>query len=179
MTYSNQQPQQQFISARFALWRNNYKNAANQPDYKGSITIPVQIVNEMLQAWQAGQIETDQRTGVQSVKLDMALYAEAGGQSQNGGRLPDLKGLVSGPQETAQRAAARAALQQQQAAPVQPQAAPMAPQQPAYQQPAAAPMQPQAPVYQQAPPQQPAYQQAAPQPMPQAPVQQPGLPQGF
>ncbi len=174
MTYS--QPQQQqapYRPNRAALWVNDRKTAANQPDLKGNLEISWALLQELAAAFNAGQYQQD-NGGQPCIKLDLALYAQQPGVSASGRARPALSGQLSTVTETQQSAAMRqqAAQQYQQQAPQgyapQPQ-----PQQPAPM-PQAAPPQPQhyapapaapAPMPQAAP--QPAYQQP---PMPQAPA---------
>jgi hypothetical protein len=174
VTYS--QPQQQqapYRPNRAALWVNDRKTAANQPDLKGNLEISWALLQELAAAFNAGQYQQD-NGGQPCIKLDLALYAQQPGVSASGRARPALSGQLSTVTETQQSAAMRqqAAQQYQQQAPQgyapQPQ-----PQQPAPM-PQAAPPQPQhyapapaapAPMPQAAP--QPAYQQP---PMPQAPA---------
>ena len=145
MTYS--QPQQsQYRPNRTALWVNDRKNAANQPDYKGNLELSYALVQELLAAFNAGQYTQD-RGGQPCVKLDIALYAQ---QVAPGDKKPILSGQLSTLADTQRGAAARqqAAQQYQQAqAPQyvqpQPQRRPQWPQQPPPQpQPAPTPPQP-------------------------------------
>lgn len=185
MTYSQpQQQQQNYRPNRAALWVNDRKSAANQPDYKGNLEISHALFQELAAAFNAGQYQQD-NGGQPCIKLDFALYAQQGGVSATGRARPILSGQLSTVAETQQSAAMRqqAAAQYQQApqqpqpqyapAPVAPAPMPQAAPQPAYQQPAM----PQAPAPM-APP-------APAQPMPgaihgQAPVSGArGLPPGF
>ena len=156
MSYSQQQ-QPQYRPNQAALWLNDRKSAANQPDYKGSIEISYALLQELTAAFNAGQYAQD-RGGQPCIKLGLGLYVQSGGQAASGKSRPVLSGRLSTVTETQQSAAARqqSAQQYQQAqapqpapqqyapAPVAP-AAPPAP--PVYQQPQApAPMAPPAPV---------------------------------
>lgn len=170
-----QQPQQpQYRPNRTALWVNDRKNAANQPDYKGNLEISWALLQELTAAFNAGQYVQD-GGGQPCIKLDLALYAQQGGVSATGKNRPILSGQLSTVTETQQSAAARQEAAQRYA---QPQAPAPMPQQPQYAQPQYAQPQPQpaAPQPQYAPVQpqyalvpqpQPAYQQP---PQPQAPV---------
>jgi hypothetical protein len=186
MSYSQQQ-QPQYRPNQAALWLNDRKTAANQPDYKGNVEISYATLQELNAAFNAGQYAQD-RGGQPCIKLDFALYAQQGGQSASGKSKPILSGRLSTLVETQQSAAARqqSAQQYQQAQapqgyPAQPQqpAPQYAPQQPAPQYaPAPAPQAPPqqyapAPAAPAAPPAQPVYQQPqAPAPMaPPAPIQ--------
>lgn len=198
MTYSQppQQQQAQYRPNRAALWVNDRKTAANQPDYKGKLEISWALFQELNTAFNAGQYEQD-NGGQPCLKLDLALYAQQPGVSASGKARPILSGQLSTVTETQQSAAMRQQAaaqyaqpqqpqQPQYAQPQQPQApapmpqqqyapAPQAPQQPQYQQ----PMQPQAPA--------PVAPPAPAQPMPgaihgqppAAPAPMPNLPQGF
>ena len=171
MTYS--QPQQQqaaYRPNRAALWVNDRKTAANQPDYKGKLEISWALFQELNAAFNAGQYEQD-GGGQPCLKLDLALYAQQPGVSASGRARPILSGTLSTVTETQHSAAMRqqAAAQYQQ------------PQQPAYAQPQAPapqpqyaqPQQPQAPMPQQqyAPPAPAAAPQAPQQPQYQQPMQ--------
>ena len=145
------------MSSRFAIWGNDYKNQANQPDGKGHIEITCALVQELAAAMQAGQGMTQNQAGEWIFKLDAAAWRGNGQPRQ-----PVFSGTVSTLAETNQRAAARAQRQQengggaqwgppaQQAPPqYQPQAAPpAAPPQaaPAAAPPASAPPAPAAPA---------------------------------
>jgi hypothetical protein len=173
VTYSQPQQQQpQYRPNRAALWVNDRKTAANQPDYKGNLEISWALYQELVAAFNAGQYAQDSG-GQPCIKLDLALYAQQGGVSASGRPRPILSGQLSTVAETAQSAAMRQqrAQQYQQQAP---QGYAPQPQQPVYQQ----PQQP-APMPQPAPPQ-PQYA-PAPAPMPQAApqpaYQQPPMPQ--
>lgn len=187
MTYSQpQQPQSNYRPNRAALWVNDRKTAANQPDYKGNIEISWSTFQELFAAFNAGQCTQD-GGGQPCIKLDIALYAQQGGVSAGGKNRPIMSGSISSPSEMQQRAAARAAAQQQYA----PQYAP----QPQYTQPPAPMPQPQyapqppapvAPPQPQYAPEQPApvqqlfdgpFPAAAPAPTPQQAYQQPPQPQ--
>lgn len=148
MTYS--QPQQsQYRPNRTALWVNDRKNAANQPDYKGNLELSYALVQELLAAFNAGQYTQD-RGGQPCIKLDIALYGQ---QVTPGDKKPVLSGQLSTLAETQRGAAARqqAAQQYQQA---------QAPQMPQYQAEAA-----------------PQYVQPQPQQQPQWPQPAPAQPQ--
>ena len=166
MTYS--QPQQsQYRPNRTALWVNDRKNAANQPDYKGNLELSYALVQELLAAFNAGQYQQD-RGGQPCIKLDIALYAQ---QVAPGDKKPILSGQLSTLGETQYSAAARQqAAQQYQQAQAQ---APMPQQIPQQPQPAPAPPQP-APgqLYGSQP------QYGHPQPMQPQP-QQPQAPEGW
>lgn len=171
MTYS--QPQQpQYRPNRTALWVNDRKSAANQPDYKGNLELSYALIQELLAAFNAGQYMAD-RSGQPCIKLDIALYAQ---QVTPGDKKPILSGQLSTVAETQNSAAARqqAAQQYQQAqAPQQARAQPQ--QQPQAPQPAPAQFQP-APghLYGSQP------QYGHPQPMqPQPQPQQPQAPDGW
>jgi hypothetical protein len=180
MSYSQQQ-QPQYRPNQAALWLNDRKTAANQPDYKGNIEISYALLQELNAAFNAGQYAQD-RGGQPCIKLDFGLYVQQGGQAASGKSKPVLSGRLSTVTETQQSAAARqqSAQQYQQAQP--PQAYPAQPQQQAHQPaPQYAPQQP-APQYvpapaPQAPPQQYAPAPAAPAAPPAQPVyQQPQAP---
>ena len=170
MTYSQpQQQQSNYRPNRAALWVNQYKNTSNQPDYRGNVEISYALFQELSAAFKSGQYEMD-RGNQPCIKLDLALYVQQGGD-----RAPVMAGMISTLSEMQQRAAARAARQQQQA-PQQQYGQPPAPQPPApmpqQQQapqvwtegwPAHAPAHPEHAQQQYAPQQQP----AAPAPMPQ------------
>ena len=190
MTFS--QPQQpQYRPNRTALWVNDRKSAANQPDYKGNLELSYALVQELLAAFNAGQYQQD-GGGQPCIKLDLALYAQQGGVSASGKNKPILSGQLSTLAETQRGAAARQQAAQQyaqgQAPTPMPQQIPQQPQyvQPQPQQQPQWPQQPQpqpqpAPASpQQAPGQlygsQPQY--GHPQPM-QAPSQQPQAPEGW
>jgi hypothetical protein len=135
MTFSQPQQQAQYRSNRTALWVNDRKSAANQPDYKGNLELSYALVQELLAAFNAGQYTQD-RGGQPCIKLDIALYAQ---QVTPGDKKPILSGQLSTLAETRHSAAARqqAAQQYQQAqAPQQVQPQPQ-------QQPQPAPAQPQ------------------------------------
>jgi len=164
VTYS--QPQQNYRPNRSALWVNDRKTAANQPDYKGNVEITWELLQELNAAFNAGQYISD-RGGQPCIKLDFALYAQ---QVSPGDKKPILSGGLSTVTETQRSAAAR-----QQAA----QGYAQAPQQQVAQQQVAAqgwpahvpmpaghavPAQPQQP--------QPTYQQQAPQGYPAQPPAQ-------
>ena len=199
MTYSQppQQQQAQYRPNRAALWVNDRKTAANQPDYKGKLEISWALFQELNTAFNAGQYEQD-NGGQPCLKLDLALYAQQPGVSASGKARPILSGQLSTVTETQQSAAMRQQAAAQYAQPQQPQQPqyaqpqqpqyapapqapapmpqhPVAPQQPQYQQ----PMQPQAPA--------PVAPPAPAQPMPgaihgqppAAPAPMPVLPQGF
>jgi hypothetical protein len=195
VTYSQppQQQQAQYRPNRAALWVNDRKTAANQPDYKGKLEISWALFQELNAAFNAGQYEQD-NGGQPCLKLDLALYAQQPGVSASGKARPILSGQLSTVTETQQSAAMRQQAAAQYAQPQQPQALapmpmaapapmpqqqyapqPVAPQQPQYQQ----PMQPQAPA--------PVAPPAPAQPMPgaihgqppAAPAPMPVLPQGF
>lgn len=178
MTFS--QPQQpQYRPNRTALWVNDRKNAANQPDYKGNLELSYALVQELLAAFNAGQYQQDSG-GQPCIKLDLALYAQQGGVSASGKSKPILSGQLSTLADTQRSAAARqqAAQQYQQAqapAPMSQQMPqrPQWPQWPQQPQPAPAPPEP-APgqLYGSQP------QYGHPQPM-QAPSQQPQAPEGW
>jgi hypothetical protein len=143
-------------SNKLALWVNDRKNAANQPDYKGKFELSWELLQEANAAFNSGQYETDY-SGQPCIKLDVALYAQ---QVNPGDKKPILSGSVSTVTQTQNSALARQQAAQgyaqapQQQAPQQPQYA--QPQQPQGYPPQAAPQ-----GYAQAPqPQQP---QAAPQ----------------
>jgi hypothetical protein len=154
MSYSQQQ-QPQYRPNQAALWLNDRKTAANQPDYRGNIEISYALLQELTAAFNAGQYAQD-RGGQPCIKLDFALYAQQGGQSASGKSKPIMSGHLSTVTETQQSAAARQRSAQQYQQAQAPQAYPAQPQQPA-------------PQYA---PQQPAPQQYAPAPAPQAPPQQ-------
>lgn len=154
MSYSQQQ-QPQYRPNQAALWLNDRKTAANQPDYRGNIEISYALLQELTAAFNAGQYAQD-RGGQPCIKLDFALYAQQGGQSASGKSKPIMSGRLSTVTETQQSAAARQQGAQQYQQAQAPQAYPAQPQQPA-------------PQYA---PQQPAPQQYAPAPAPQAPPQQ-------
>ena len=206
MTYSQppQQQQAQYRPNRAALWVNDRKTAANQPDYKGKLEISWALFQELNTAFSAGQYEQD-NGGQPCLKLDLALYAQQPGVSASGKARPILSGQLLTVTETQQSAAMRQQAaaqyaQPQQPQPPQPQYAQPQPQQyaPAPQAPAPMPQQQYAPAPQA--PQQPQYQQpmqpqapapvappAPAQPMPgaihgqppAAPAPMPVLPQGF
>ena len=173
MTYSQPQQQQpQYRPNRAALWVNDRKTAANQPDYKGNLEISWALYQELVAAFSAGQYAQDSG-GQPCIKLDLALYAQQGGVSTSGRARPILSGQLSTVAETAQSAAMRQQRAQQ-----------YAQQQPQYAQPRyAQPQQPQPQYAPQAPAPMPMQQQApaAPAPMPQAApqpaYQQPPMPQ--
>jgi hypothetical protein len=185
----NQQPQ--YRPNRTALWLNNRKQTANQPDLKGNVEITYALVQELLAAFNSGAYQAD-RGNQPCIKLDIALYLQQQGQSASGGQKPYLSGQLSTLAQTQQSAMLRQQAAQQyqqqpqpQAVQPQPQQAPQWPQQP---QPAPMPQpmpqQPQPvpmPAPQQYAPQQivfeqaqtaPAYQQQPQQPIP-APVPPP------
>ncbi len=138
MIPSQPQQQAQYRPNRTALWVNDRKNAANQPDYKGNLELSYALVQELLAAFNAGQYTQD-RGGQPCIKLDIALYAQ---QVTPGDKKPILSGQLSTVAETQNSAAARqqAAQQYQQAqAPQQVQPQPQPQQQPQW------PQQPQAP----------------------------------
>lgn len=183
---SNQQPQ--YRPNRTALWLNNRKQTANQPDLKGNVEITYALVQELLAAFNSGVYEAD-RGGQPCIKLDIVLYLQQQGQSATGGQKPYLSGQLSTLAQTQQSAMLRQQAAQQyqqqpqpQAVQPQPQQAPQWPQQPQPapmpqpmpQQPQPAPM----PAPQQYAPQQqtqpaPAYQQQLPQQPIPAPVPPP------
>lgn len=177
MTYS--QPQQsQYRPNRTALWVNDRKSAANQPDYKGNLELSYALVQELLAAFNAGQYTQD-RGGQPCIKLDIALYGQ---QVTPGDKKPVLSGQLSTLADTQRGAAARQQAAQQygqgQAPTPMPQQMPQQPQyaqpQPQQQpQPAPAPPQP-APgqLYGSQP------QYGHPQPMQPSP-QQPQAPEGW
>ncbi len=145
MIPSQPQQQAQYRPNRTALWVNDRKNAANQPDYKGNLELSYALVQELLAAFNAGQYTQD-RGGQPCIKLDIALYAQ---QVTPGDKKPILSGQLSTVAETQNSAAARQqAAQQYQQAQVpqqvqpQPQQQPQWPQQP-QPQPQPAPAQPQ------------------------------------
>lgn len=163
MTYSQPQQQQpQYRPNRAALWVNAHKTAANQPDYKGNLEISYALLQELNNAFNAGQYQQD-NGGQPCIKLDIALYAQQGGVSATGKARPIMSGQLSTLAETQQSVAARQQAAQQYQ-PQQPQAQP----QYAPQAPAPAPAYPQQPQPQYAPP--------APAPMPQPMPQQPQQP---
>jgi hypothetical protein len=186
-SYQPQQQQQpQYRPNRAALWVNTYKNAANQPDYKGNIEISWALLQELTAAFNAGQYDQD-RGGQPCIKLDFALYAQQAGVSTSGRAKPILSGQVASLADTQRSAQARQQGQggaAQQPAYQQPQQF----QQPAYQQPAqpapayqqpqqpASAPQPAYPEQPQAPAPAPAYQQPAPAAVPQAPAPMPQQP---
>jgi hypothetical protein len=157
---SQPQQQAQYRPNRTALWVNDRKSAANQPDYKGNLELSYALVQELLAAFNAGQYTQD-RGGQPCIKLDIALYAQ---QVTPGDKKPILSGQLSTLGETQHSAAARqqAAQQYQQA---------QAPQMPQYQAEAA-------PQYVQPQPQQqpqcPQQPQPQPQPAPAQPQPAPG-----
>lgn len=200
MSYSQQQ-QPQYRPNQAALWLNDRKSAANQPDYKGNIEISYALLQELNDAFNLLQYAQD-RGGQPCIKLDFGLYVQSGGQAASGKSKPVLSGRLSTVTETQQSAAARQQSAQQYQQAQAPQAYPAQPQQPAYQPaPQYAPQQPApqqyapAPVAPAAPPAPPVYQQPqVPAPMaPPAPVPPmpgaihgqppagpaPTLPQGF
>jgi hypothetical protein len=125
-------------SNKLALWVNDRKNAANQPDYKGKFELSWELLQEANAAFNSGQYETDY-SGRPCIKLDVALYAQ---QVNPGDKKPILSGSVSTVTQTQNSALARqqaaqgyAQAPQQQA----PQGYAQAPQQPQYAQPQAAP----------------------------------------
>ena len=108
MTYS--QPQQpQYRPNRTALWVNDRKSAANQPDYKGNLELSYALVQELLAAFNAGQYTQD-RGGQPCIKLDIALYAQ---QVAPGDKKPILSGQLSTLADTQRGAAARQQAAQQ------------------------------------------------------------------
>lgn len=192
MTYS--QPQQsQYRPNRTALWVNDRKSTANQPDYKGNLELSYALVQELLAAFNAGQYTQD-RGGQPCVKLDIALYAQ---QVAPGDKKPILSGQLSTLAETQRGAAARQQAAQQygqgqaptpmpqqmpqqpQYVQPQPQQQPQWPQQPQPQpQPAPAPLQPATGQLYGSQPQYGHPQPMQPQPQPQQP-QQPQAPEGW
>ena len=114
------------MASRFAIWTNDYKQQANQPDGKGHIEITCALVQELAAAMQAGQGMTQNQAGEWIFKLDAAAWRGNGQPRQ-----PVFSGTVSTLAETNQRAAARAQRQQENGGaqwgpPAQPQAAPPA-----------------------------------------------------
>lgn len=148
MSYSQQQ-QPQYRPNQAALWLNDRKTAANQPDYKGNIEISYALLQELTAAFNAGQYAQD-RGGQPCIKLDFALYAQQGGQAASGKSKPIMSGRLSTVTETQDSAAARQRSAQQYQQAQAPQAYPAQPQQPTPQQYAPAPA-PQAPPQQYAP----------------------------
>ena len=168
-------------SNKLALWVNDRKNAANQPDYKGKFELSWELLQEANAAFNFGQYETDY-SGQPCIKLDVALYAQ---QVNPGDKKPILSGSVSTVTQTQNSALARqqaaqgyaqapqqqAPQQSQYAQPQQPQAAPQGwpshvpcpPELAHLLQGQAQPQQPQQP--------QPVYQQQAPQAYAQPPAQ--------
>lgn len=168
-------------SNKLALWVNDRKNAANQPDYKGKFELSWELLQEANAAFNSGQYETDY-SGQPCIKLDVALYAQ---QVNPGEKKPILSGSVSTVTQTQNSALARqqaaqgyaqapqqqAPQQPQYAQPQQPQAAPQGwpshvpcpPELAHLLQGQAQPQQPQQP--------QPVYQQQAPQAYAQPPAQ--------
>ena len=188
MTFSQLQ-QPQYRPNRTALWVNDRKNAANQPDYKGNLELSYALVQELLAAFNAGQYQQDSG-GQPCIKLDLALYAQQGGVSASGKSKPILSGQLSTLADTQRSAAARQQAAQQYAQGQAPTPMPQQiPQQPQYvqPQPQQQPQWPQQPQPAPAPPQpapgqlygsQPQYGQ--PQPMQPAPQpQQPQAPEGW
>lgn len=176
------QPQQQpqYRPNRAALWVNDRKSAANQPDYKGNIEISYQLFMELQQAFNLGQYQQD-RGGQPCIKLDLGLYAQQPGTSASGRAKPCLSGQLSTVAETAQSQVARAAAAQQYQQSQAPQGYPPQQYQPAPQQPAQYAAQPPvaaqpSPVQQPFPPVQQPPTQPAPaypqRPAPQPPQQQ-------
>ena len=163
MSYSQpQQQQSNYRPNRAALWVNQYKNASNQPDYRGNVEISYALFQELSAAFNSGQYEMD-RGNQPCIKLDLAIYAQ-----QAGGNAPVLSGMISTLGEMQQRAAARAARQQQ--APQQQYGQPPAPQPPApmpQQQQAPQPPVPNWPAHVPVPPEFAQQQPAAPAPVPQ------------
>lgn len=168
MTYS--QPQQpQYRPNRAALWVNDRKSAANQPDYKGNLEISWALLQELTAAFNAGQYAQD-GGGQPCIKLDFALYAQQGGVSATGRARPILSGQLSTVTETQRSAAAKQQAAQQYA---QPQAPAPVPQQPQYAQAQAPQYAPAGHSHASAQPQ----YAPAPQPQPQPAYQQPPQPQ--
>ena len=165
MTYS--QPQQpQYRPNRTALWVNERKNAANQPDYKGNLELSWALLQELTAAFNAGQYVQD-GGGQPCIKLDIALYAQQGGVSASGKNKPILSGQLSTVAETQHGAALRQQAAQQYGQGQAPTPMPQQiPQQPQYVQPQPQ-QQPQWPQ-----PRQPA--PAPPQPAPAPPQPAPG-----
>lgn len=152
------QPQQpQYRPNRTALWVNDRKSAANQPDYKGNLELSYALVQELQAAFNAGQYTQD-RGGQPCIKLDIALYAQ---QVAPGDKKPVLSGQLSTLADTQRGAAARQQAAQQY---VQGQAPTPMPQQ--------VPQQPQ--YVQPQPHQQPQWPQPQPQPAPAPPQPAPG-----
>lgn len=183
MTYAQQQ-QPQYRPNRAALWVNDRKTAANQPDYKGNLEISWALLQELNAAFNAGQYTQD-GGGQPCIKLDLAIYAQQGGVSASGRPKPIMSGQLSTVTETQNSAAARQQARQQYAQAPAPAAMPQQPQY-AQPQPAQQPQWPQAPAqpqqYAPAPqaPAQPVYQQPpqpqAPAPAPMAPAPAPTAP---
>jgi len=145
-------------SARIAIFRNDRKQAQNQPDGNGMIELPAQFIAELAQLLQTGQFTGTNQQGEPIVSCKVSVWRADG----------STKLILSGQIESPSERAAYLATQQQAAPPQQWRQPPA---QPAW---GAPPQQP--PTQQWGVPQQPAPQQWGPaqgQPLPPAvPLQQ-------
>lgn len=60
-----------------ALWPNQYKTeGSRQPDARGSLSIPISVLRDLAQAYQAKELPTamDERNNCEVVKLDASAW---------------------------------------------------------------------------------------------------------
>jgi hypothetical protein len=146
-------------SARIQIYANQRKQpGTKQPDGRGFIELPAQLLMELAQAFQAGQFTGSNQQGEPFIQLPCSCWRGDGTVGPNGG-ITVLSGQIESPAETAAYRAQQAAVQ--------------APGAQGWGQPAAAPQQAWGAPAPQAPPMQPpAWGQPAPTPQP-VPMQQP------
>ena len=63
-----------------ALWPNKYKTeGSRQPDARGSLSIPITVLRDLAQAYQAKELPTemDERNNCEVVKLDASAWKNA------------------------------------------------------------------------------------------------------
>jgi hypothetical protein len=63
-----------------ALWPNKYKQPeSRQPDARGTLSIPISVLRDLSQAYQAKELPTemDERNNVEVVKLDASAWKNA------------------------------------------------------------------------------------------------------
>jgi len=96
---------------RLGLFPNSYKQGANDPDAKGTLAIPLSVINELYQGISMGTIKPKQGYGEgaeQIVELGAAAWKGDGSLTASGKQRPAISVVIDSPEESAQRAKARA-----------------------------------------------------------------------
>ena len=98
-------------SFRLSLFPNSYKTTEMQPDARGSLQIPLSVINELYQGLSLGTITPKQgyADGENFVELKAAAWKSDGSLTAAGKQRPAISILIDSPSEQANYEATKAA----------------------------------------------------------------------